>query len=119
MKTQAEQLKKFKKYVNMWSDRMGLTSMDIWVGMDSLDGNIAATCHRTDVSSYSIFLSKGQARDLTDKELNRYAFHEVLHVALGDVDYLLRSRFVTQEQVRQAIEKFTTRMENFMFGRLK
>ncbi len=56
---------------------------------------------------------KGDTKPLTRYELDKSAFHEVLHLRLGALRWLAKSRFTSVEEIERAGEETVVAMENF------
>ena len=113
-------LEQFKKYVHKWADKLGLMGVDILVEKDGLPETVLARCHRYNSSNYKIFVNSSYyGGKMKPREWERYAYHEVMHILLGEFDHLAESRYASEEQMGREVERVATTMENHEFGRAK
>lgn len=56
---------------------------------------------------------KGDTKPLTRYELDISAFHEVMHLRLGALRWLAKSRFTSMNEIDRADEETVVAMENF------
>ncbi len=119
--TSATHFKYFEKRVKHWVKELGLTSYEIAVSHENLkDQEDALACIRANYMGKAahILLNKDWGDDdITNKILDRTAYHEVLHLLLFPLIAYVEKRFdVSSFDVNSAEHEVVRRLENLTFG---
>jgi hypothetical protein len=54
-------------------------------------------------------------KDITKKEIDKVAFHEVCEAFLSELNQLIQERFITEDNVNRSIHKVIRKLENILF----
>ena len=94
-----EKLKYFEKRVDHWVKYFGLYNWEIGVRTDKGDGELAFTTFIVDNRRADICLCDCWEEDMTEYELDKTAFHEVVEILLLKLRHLAGKREYSFEEV--------------------
>lgn len=94
---------KFKEYCEIWRHKLGLTNWAVYYHMTSDIPDSYGDCSwETEGAVGVIRISKkwdSESRPLNDKELDKLALHEILHLWLGQYSDAANDRFTTSKEL--------------------
>ena len=97
MKTTKKQFKRFKQSVCYWQNKLNLNNYRLEVFLSKLDADRNAQCvPDTQYHAAAIYLSN----DISDKDVERMAKHEVIHLFLDQLSWLGRNHKSEDEIIR-------------------
>lgn len=109
----------FYKSCRYWIKHFGLSDWYIDWDMYKDDSDHRAFAVINLEAKYaSIFIVQdwGDTVDVTEKDLQLTAFHEVCEIMLGELSYLAEDRSVTPNQIVQATHSIIQRLTNIEFS---
>lgn len=117
MKVTEEQFKLFTKFSEQWRLRLGLTDWDVYYVHKKVDDVYARTNWDNGGRIATITLSTvwDEIRPLNNRELEKVACHEMLHVALADIVAHGEARYITGEGLERAEHTLIRRLEYAVF----
>ena len=117
-KTTPEQFELFKKYVNYYIIEFNLFDWAVYFELKRLD-DCQARCS-TDIKSRVVTFSLGiQIYYTSDEDIKNCALHEVCHLLIADISDLAYKRSVTFDQIEQAAETVTRRIQALLKRRTR
>lgn len=121
-KTTKRHYELFKQECLKWINIFGMSDWEVYfchkkVAADQKKEGILAYCSLDNVSRYATFyLHKDWEDDIvTDKEIKKTAFHEVMELLLGQINCLASERFVTEKQIEEAVHSIIRTFENVVY----
>ena len=115
MKTTARQFKVYREACQKWIDIFGLKTWRVVFRHIALPIEVAAQCtwYTDSGACYLDFNRETNAEcDFSDKEIKRYAFHEVMHLVFGRVNTLAECRYTSQDEIDQEFHALIRLFEN-------
>ena len=113
-----EKYKLFKKKVEYWREKLGLSNFEIFVLKFKSDKNRAEWYVDYSAHMITIYVDKRWVKKASKKEIDLVAFHEVYECQLGK--FIKESRrFLNDNYVDEMIHDITKRAENFIYPELK
>ena len=114
--------KKFKKNVEKWIKHFGLLNWEVGCHHQDEDedseNDLAYTTFVIDNRRADIFLTNEWCTDITDRELDKTAFHEVCEVLLLSLRGIATRRMnVSAENIEGAIHDIIRTLESVIFER--
>lgn len=115
MSKKRKRLAAFKRHVEYWRDRLGISDFDIYVEQGTLDDGTLADVTR-DVDSRSCVIRLHAPPDGDDDldHLSSLARHEMIHVLLADLSALAHSREATHAEIERAEEALVVRLTRLL-----
>jgi len=109
-----KQLKTFKRQVNKWRDYFGLLAWEITVSKDDFAEDVVATTNFDLHNRWArIRFNNEYTDDLTNKNLDGTAFHEVCELLLCDLRGMCEYGY-SREMVDAEIHKVIRTLENII-----
>lgn len=99
-----------------YQKELGLMGWDLTFRHEDIESFASCRCdadQRWCVIKLCTDWGNGKDKPLTRCELDISAFHEVLHLRLGELRWLAKSRFTTMDEIDRADEDIVTALENF------
>ena len=116
METTAKQFNFFKKEVEKWIKKFGLINWDITIWhSEDVSVDAAADCACDFGQHYAtVRLQKNieEGDCFTNKNIKRYAFHEVMHIFLYRIQYLADCRYIDNVEIPEEIHSLIRTLEN-------
>ena len=103
----------FRKRVRYWQQRLGLCHFRVWVDAASLPDENGAQVHFGE-SAAKITINSD--RKATRKHMDKSAFHECMHLCIGDLEMLAKDRFVSEQEIDREVERVVVRIESAFYG---
>lgn len=120
MKTSKKDFEYFKKRCEHWIEFWGVKDWEVCFFFEYFEEGGRAKCkHNPHAGVASIFLNTYAYDKQTKKDLDRSAFHEVMHIVLSDFFHLACERGTTEQMLDKVEERFIVRCENCVYKRLK
>lgn len=117
-KTTLEQFETFKNYINYYLTEFNLTDWLVYFDFCKLK-NRNAECS-TDILGRAVTFSLNTQIYYTDEnEIKECALHEVCHLLIADISDLAYKRSVTFDQIEQATESVTRRIQSLLKRRVE
>lgn len=114
MKTTAKHFEQFKGYCSKWQNTLGLKDWAIYYYHKKLEHTYAET--KWTMSDSVAVISLGtlwdNGREFNQKELERLALHEVLHILTARMIAEAEARYTTQDALDEAEHALIRRLEN-------
>jgi hypothetical protein len=114
-KTTTENFELFKKCVGYWLKFYGLYGWDLRFLHQEDDDSLAYTSYNILNRSASVILAKEWDRPVTDRELDKIAFHEVGEVLLLRLRHIAEARFISDEETGEEIHNIIRILENVIW----
>jgi len=115
MKMTKLDIKKFKGYVGYWIEYFGIYGWEVNVNLqdkeDNDEHNMAVTYFDILNRRADIELGYEWNQEITDKELNKTAFHEVLEVLFSRIRTIAASRFITDSEIDEELHNLIRTLE--------
>lgn len=118
MKTTKLQFELFKNDCLAWQKKLGLTNWVIYFYHKKIEDSYANTAWHMSSAAATINLSTvwDEGRLYSEKELDRLALHEVLHVLLAQLIAEAEDRFSNQTALNIAEHNIIRTLENVLVG---
>lgn len=117
-KTTKKDFELFRAEVQKWLGLFGLHGWDVDIEHEEVLVDCLATCSRSELKerTATIALSPNWSDyKVTDEQVKRSAFHEVMELLFTRIDLLARDRFVQEREIREEIHNLIRIMENLIF----
>lgn len=115
MKTNKTQFQIFKKACARWIDFFGLKDWSVYYRHEYDEKNMASIVYNLQGKAATIYLSTEWNIRVTKKLIRRAAFHEICELMLARLVICSRSRFVTDDEIAEAVHGIVRRLENTVF----
>lgn len=114
-KTTKQDYKYFKSRVLHWQKELGQVDWAIHFKHEKLNGMFAETRMANDSHVAVVSLSSNWEDDVvSDEQLNRTAFHEVLHVVMSDLVSEAKARYAVEYDIDRAEHAVIRILENLV-----
>lgn len=114
-KTTKQDYKYFKERVLYWQKELGQVNWAIHFKHEQLDDNFAETRMGNSSHVAVVALSTDWVDDaVSNEQLNRTAFHEVLHLVLNDLVTEAKARYATEYDIDRAEHAAIRILENLV-----
>ena len=120
-KTTKKDFEKFKKAALKFAQKFGLTDWEIHVFHEEWGNEDSRAYNRCNYTGRvaSISLAPEWNTRPVSGEIERTAFHEIFEVLLAPLTTCAFGRFVTEDEIDEAIHYIVRTMENVMLGMMK
>lgn len=117
MKTTKKQFDLFKKECKKWRKVFGLISYDVNYKLGTDEDNVGECKYPTNIGDRNVRLSfNSNSGSLTNYEIKKIAFHEVMELFLYKLVELAETRYITSQEVYDAIHEIIYTLEHVIFN---
>lgn len=119
MKTTQNDFELFKKYCLEYQKFFGLTNFKFYFYFEYGNSGKHAIINCGELQDYIAtftFYEDWGDEIVDEKEIDKIAFHEVCHVLLVRLNAIANSRFITEDEIREAEHEIIRRLENSIFN---
>ena len=105
----------FQKEFKKWQLNLGLTGYKVYFVYEPLESSFANISINQEEMVVTARLNSGLPdKDKPHKDTRQSAKHEALHLLVGRLEALARSRHVSASEIYEAVEELTRRLEGLI-----
>lgn len=110
MKTTKADFEYFKECCQYYLKKYGITEYTVWIEHEKLSGAVGECSFKSVEKCATLKLNTSWSGAKTKADIKETAKHEVVHVLLGKLSEYGRSRYVTPDELTEAIEEVVNRL---------
>ena len=108
-------LAEFSEYFKQYQRLFGLTGYKVYFKYEAMDKAFADININQNSMVVTVRLnSKLPDKDKPDKDIKRTAKHEALHLLLGRLEHRARARYVSDDEIYEAVEELVFKLEELV-----
>jgi len=121
MKTTHKQFEMFKKECQKWINRFGIFGWRFYYVHENYDDDVPKIAYvfwprEIEDRVFTIGLSAELTSDITDNDIRRSAFHEVMEALLYRIQFLAKARTTFDSDINEEIHHLIRTLETAVFA---
>lgn len=108
----------FQKHFKKYQKLLGLTGYKVYFKYEPIEDSFASiSIRQIDMIATVRLNSMLPKEDKPHKDIRQSAMHEAIHLLLNRLEARARERFVSPEQIYEAVEEIVFKLEDLLLGR--